>query len=243
MLQARGALSAPLLRPVAWVVSAGAIPDEQRWLSIPELNIAEWATVCSIEACPAEAAGPLAGVVSGTFTTERARTIGVHLRGQEQPIGVTAKHPFYSTDRMAWVAAGHLRPGESIRTAEGEAVIDRVSLQPAIETVYNLEVAGTHTYFVAEARAWVHNGCVSSFAKESPRNFRRWAGRFKNPKGAHRVAREFVEEVMSEARNLGFKNIRHELGGARSGQWRDVWHINMDVPDGGRTLHLLSDPP
>ena len=57
-----------------------------------------------------------------------------------------------------WSAAGRLSPGDRVALVSGrtlEVVASEVDLSPA--RVYNLEVAGDHTYAVGELQAWVHN--------------------------------------------------------------------------------------
>ncbi|MEW6197298.1 MAG: hypothetical protein AB1601_01350, partial [Planctomycetota bacterium] len=55
--------------------------------------------------------------------------------------------------------AGSLRAGERVRTTDGLATIDRIETRATPETVYNLEVRGTHTFFVSDRHLWVHNPC------------------------------------------------------------------------------------
>lgn len=240
---ARGTVAINLLRPIEWITATRAEAGRTVTLTVPEMGLRGPATVCSIEPCPATASGPLAGMVTGTFATEKAKTVSVYLESLTEPIGATASHPFFSLDRRAWTAAAQLRPSERVQTADGEAKIARLQVRATPESVYNLEVQGTHTYFVSKARVWVHNGCVPDFAKQSARNFRQWAKQFGNPNSTRIIARADVQEVITEARKLRFTNIRVELGGTRSGEWAGKWHINMNVPDGGRTLHLLTEAP
>lgn len=57
-----------------------------------------------------------------------------------------------------WSAAGRLSPGDRVASVSGrtlEVVASEVDLSPA--RVYNLEVAGDHTYAVGELQTWVHN--------------------------------------------------------------------------------------
>jgi hypothetical protein len=41
----------------------------------------------------------------------------------------------------------------------GSAAVRSVTPRPGTETVYNLEVHRAHTYFVSDAKLWVHNSC------------------------------------------------------------------------------------
>lgn len=79
--------------------------------------------------------------------------------GAREPIVTTPEHPF----RVAtgeWVPAGRLNIGDNVVTAEGG--LATLSAALSLEkrgTVYNFEVAGTHTYFVGSSHLWVHNAC------------------------------------------------------------------------------------
>ncbi|MFE0025025.1 polymorphic toxin-type HINT domain-containing protein [Amycolatopsis sp. NPDC059021] len=76
-------------------------------------------------------------------------------------VTATANHPFWDPDRRAWVDAGDLRPGETLATLPGaEPVrVTGVGAEQRELTVYNLTVAGTHTYFVlaGDVPVLVHN--------------------------------------------------------------------------------------
>lgn len=166
----RGAVAVSLLRPVTWIDATSAEAGHFIHLSVPEVGIEGWAEVRSIEACPIEAIGPSEGVVAGTFATEKANTVGVYLDVLDEPIRTTPGHPFYSVERNTWVAAGQLQSGEHVRTSSGKTAVQRVETETSPRTVYNLEVCGTHTYFVSKAQVWVHNGCEVVVPKGTPRD-------------------------------------------------------------------------
>jgi hypothetical protein len=76
-------------------------------------------------------------------------------------IRCTPKHPFYVRGR-SWTAAAELRPGDSLRLDTGGwitvgSVVDKGEVEP----VFNIQVAGLHTYFVrnggGNADVLVHN--------------------------------------------------------------------------------------
>ena len=76
-------------------------------------------------------------------------------------IRVTPKHPFYVRGR-GWTAAAELRPGDSLRTASGGWIaVGAVVNNGQVEPVYNIQVAGLHTYFVrngaGNSSVLVHN--------------------------------------------------------------------------------------
>ena len=155
-----------LLRPVEWVAATGAEVDGSIYVSVSEIGIEGPTTVSSIEPCPEWVEGPAAGVVTGTFATQRAPTVNLYLDSLDDPIGATREHPFYSIDQDCCVGAGSLRPGERVRTAVGETTVDRVQPRANGESVYNLEVHGTHTYFVATAHVWAHNACSTNQVRQ-----------------------------------------------------------------------------
>jgi hypothetical protein len=76
-------------------------------------------------------------------------------------IGTTAEHPFYAADK-GWVPAKELRLGDRVLLESGNWLpVDGVADSGRVETVYNLEVEGDHTYFVGDPgwgfAVWAHN--------------------------------------------------------------------------------------
>ncbi len=74
-----------------------------------------------------------------------------------ETIHTTANHPWLTADR-GWVAAGELRPGESVVTLSGgTSTVAWVQVVPGQANYYTLTVAKDHTYAVGYVRAVVHN--------------------------------------------------------------------------------------
>ncbi len=74
-------------------------------------------------------------------------------------IQTTNEHPFCVVGH-GWTAAKELQPGDLLLLSDGGiATCDSNVYYPGIQTVYNLEIRTTHTYFVGDARVWVHNLC------------------------------------------------------------------------------------
>lgn len=73
------------------------------------------------------------------------------------PIEMTATHPVWSESQSAWVAAGTLEAGDSIRTANGWGRITAITVASKDTVAYNLTVAGGATFFVGSNQTWVHN--------------------------------------------------------------------------------------
>lgn len=71
---------------------------------------------------------------------------------------MTEEHPFWT--EAGWVRAGELEQGDAVFTlAGGWLRVSGATWLQTRETVYNLEVEGTHSYFVGSLAAWVHNAC------------------------------------------------------------------------------------
>lgn len=156
-----------LLRPLPWIEMTKAKVNGTIELQMPEMGIAGPAKVVAIEPCPEIKShadkippGKSARPVIGKFVTTNAKVIDLSIEGLDQAIGTTASHPFWSLDRKGWVAAGDLKPGEKLRTADGSATVKSITPRPGTETVYNLEVHKDHTFFVSDAKLWVHNNCL-----------------------------------------------------------------------------------
>ena len=78
-------------------------------------------------------------------------------------IETTVEHPFF-LDGRGFVPAGHLAIGNAIVTRAGPAVkLAKIIHHAKSKTVYNFEVAGSHTCFVGRGNAWlwVHNDCFT----------------------------------------------------------------------------------
>jgi RHS repeat-associated protein len=76
-------------------------------------------------------------------------------------IHTTARHPFWSTSRHAWVTADYLLPGENLLSLAGahQETVTSVRAWVGTHTMYNLTIGGTHTYYVlaGSAPVLVHN--------------------------------------------------------------------------------------
>jgi hypothetical protein len=178
-----------LLRPLPWIASTGAAVGGTVALDMPEMGVSGAARVVAIGPCPPIGpSAPGARPITGTFVTTRAPVIDLSIEGLAQPLGTTASHPFWSLDRAGWVAAGDLQPGEKLRTVAGSAAVRSVTPRPGTETVYNLEVHRAHTYFVSDARLWVHNACT-------PRG-RQLSSHYINDRGARNIPVSVLDDTI-----------------------------------------------
>jgi hypothetical protein len=105
-----------------------------------------------------EATGDLvAEPVTASFVTPDSETVEVRIEGEIEPIVATPGHPFFTQDR-GWVRARELHAGEPLVDPLGASlVVESVSARFDHQSVYNFEVAETHTYFVGRSLVWVHN--------------------------------------------------------------------------------------
>ena len=98
---------------------------------------------------------PRAAMVTHTMQHMVAEVLVLIVEGRE--IVTTAEHPFAVIGR-GFVSAGELRVGDPLLRSNGrEARVQRIELRHGSFPVYNLEVAGDHTYFVSDLELVVHN--------------------------------------------------------------------------------------
>ncbi|QGJ69331.1 Hypothetical protein PBC10988_10050 [Planctomycetales bacterium 10988] len=151
-------LDITLLRPLIWIEQTQAKVGDTVYLEMHELGAVGDAKVLSLEDCP-RIAPPPGNVVTGKFVHGTDQPlVNVLVEGLTKPIGCTSNHPFWSETRQAFIEAGQLQPGETVRTLKaGKTTIVSVLPRPPTDKVYNLEVHGEHVYQVAELGVLVHN--------------------------------------------------------------------------------------
>jgi Flp pilus assembly pilin Flp len=144
--------------------------------------------------------------------------------GRVETVVVTPNHPYLRPDGSYdllkavsmepggdWSAAGSLSPGDRVASVSGrtlEVVASEVDLSPA--RVYNLEVAGDHTYAVGELQAWVHN--ARGFPGHTQnRHMPKIPGKstFKKPSGVNKLVRRTLKrpDCITEQDN---GNVRYD---------------------------------
>ncbi len=85
-------------------------------------------------------------------------TLRVEFPGET--IVATPIHRFWKVGQ-GWAMARDLRPGDRVRTLGGQAEVLAITKE-AVQPVFNLEVAESHSFFVGRGRALVHdNGLVA----------------------------------------------------------------------------------
>ncbi len=79
--------------------------------------------------------------------------------GEQETFGVTSEHPFWVVGE-GWTKAGELEIGDQVTAISGKVLtVEVVDADSLLQDTFNFEVAETHTYFVGEQGAWVHNNC------------------------------------------------------------------------------------
>jgi hypothetical protein len=80
-----------------------------------------------------------------------------HLVTSAGSIETTPNHPFYTTDG-GWIPAGQLRIGEHVRTAtDTDALVVSFTVDPHPARMWDITVAGAHSFFVGSGEVLVHN--------------------------------------------------------------------------------------
>jgi len=90
------------------------------------------------------------------FHNPPAATLRVDLGGE--PVVATPIHRFWLAAR-GWTMARDLRPGDQVRSLGGLSEVVAVN-RDQVQPVFNLEVAGGHSFFVGRHRALVHDNSL-----------------------------------------------------------------------------------
>lgn len=115
--------------------------------------------------------------VTNTFN-KKVDTL-VHIEVGEEEIVTTLNHPFYLPKANGWIPAGKLQRGQELLTAQNVCIKVKSIFYEKTRVpvdVYNFTVENTHTYFVGDNSALVHNDC-DQLTKNQIQNARNEAGR------------------------------------------------------------------
>jgi len=74
-------------------------------LDLPEMGAVGEATIVAVAPCPEIEKGQ-GRVITGRFIHRAANVVDLLISGEEEPIGTTDNHPFWSEDRQEYVPAG-----------------------------------------------------------------------------------------------------------------------------------------
>jgi hypothetical protein len=99
--------------------------------------------------------------------SSREATAVVYLYIEDEVIRTTEEHPFWA-DGVGWKDAAELNPGDKLWRLDGDTVeVQNVVIENKPTFVYNLEVEGSGTYFVAEREVLVHNSFLSGLSRSA----------------------------------------------------------------------------
>jgi hypothetical protein len=134
--------------------------------------------------------------VARTFITPDQPIFKVTLqdaKGRSEVIRSTGEHPFWVVNK-GWTSAQHLQAGERLfQLSGGWLRVGSATWAQERATVYNFEVENTHSYFVGELGALVHNSCWEKLAEHV-------ADRF--PGKSHRKIVAFLEHFAATEEGL-----------------------------------------
>ncbi|MBL6707630.1 MAG: hypothetical protein ISQ06_16085 [Planctomycetaceae bacterium] len=145
-----------LLRPQSWLAEHNAEEGAVIPVEFGRIGIVGPVRVDSIQECPEIRAGP-GKSVTGIYRHHDAPTILDLETSNGERIGVTPDHRFWSEDQQAFIPAGELVPGETLKLLDGTTQLADITTRPDTETVYTLEVQVEHVYHIAQSGILVHN--------------------------------------------------------------------------------------
>ena len=141
------------VEPGEWVLSR-----HEQSVQTEKTNRTADAGATTAKSAPSET---VAKRVLRTFVHQQVATLTLHLAGGGQ-VTTTQAHLFF-VEGKGFVPAGHLAIGNAIVTRAGPGAKVVGIERAAVRTVYNLEVAGSHTFFVGSTGGglWVHNTTIA----------------------------------------------------------------------------------
>ncbi|MDA2811157.1 Hint domain-containing protein [Nocardiopsis sp. RSe5-2] len=143
----------------------------------------------------------------------------------------TAGHPFWLPEEAEWTDAGDIAPGDRLRTPSGAwaEVTSADGYGVDERQVFNLSVAGTHTYYAGDGptQALVHNappkGCGLTPGKNAPRFDSKTV---KN--GEFKGGRFRIDVENSYPDKPGSANVHIQLKGRGFDQRKDKYFYNPE---------------
>jgi RHS repeat-associated protein len=155
-------LRVELMRSSDWLEKNKVEVGGMVHLALEELDVDGDGHVVAMSSCPVIIVG-LGCVVTGTFQRTHDDVLELSFVDSTLVLQPTSSHPLWSEDRNDWVRAGQLRVGEYLRSESGPLEISSIQQLDGIHQVFNLEVAGNHTYLVGADAVLSHNTCDLHF--------------------------------------------------------------------------------
>ena len=155
-----------------------------------------------------------------TYVNETDELVHVFVNGEE--IITTPSHPFYSPVK-GWTDAVHLRAGDILVLVNGEYVVVEQVQHEILETpitVYNFQVEGYHTYYVADAGILVHNTCRNPHGK-------------KGGPAHQNTIHEISDNLESQGYSVTYEYRVNTPGGVKNTRYIDIY-----ATDGTNTIAI-----
>ncbi|EFO79004.1 YD repeat-containing protein [Oscillochloris trichoides DG-6] len=142
------------------------------------------------------------GAYTVTAVISHSDALQLQLTIDGETLETTPDHPFLVLLR-GWVKAGDLQPGMAVRRADGSyGAVQDAALERQPQTMYNLTVAGAHTFFVGDEGWLVHNeGCG-----------RKYSPTRKHKPGGWGTEMDLSDDVAQEVLNQGLPGGRQIYG-------------------------------
>ncbi|GHI26602.1 hypothetical protein Shyd_79730 [Streptomyces hydrogenans] len=155
-------------------------------------------------------------VVATILTEDDKDFVDLTIAGEKAPAGevltTTTTHPFWSLLDHAWVKAGSLTPGTTLRTPDGGmATVERTRSYEKRQRTYDLTVEEIHTYYVLAGTTpvLVHNADPFDWEKGLEELKKSWdAGDLDDdgnhsPRGNQAENKEFRDALREIERSIG----------------------------------------
>ncbi|MDM4019405.1 polymorphic toxin-type HINT domain-containing protein [Roseiconus lacunae] len=127
-------------------------------LDLPEMGAVGTAYVTAFDPCPPISKGAGQPVTATFAHRSSTEVLDIIFEGEDEPIGVTDNHLFWSVDDQRFVPIGEMNVGDRVQTYSGDTKRIAGKLpRPGPQAVYNLEVYGEHVYFVGQQGILAHN--------------------------------------------------------------------------------------
>jgi hypothetical protein len=216
-----------LLRPQSWLHEHNATEGAVIPVEFGRIGIVGPVKVESISECPEIRAGP-GKSVTGIYRHHEAPTILDLTTSNGERIGVTPDHRFWSEDQHAFIPAGELSQGETLKLLDGTTTVTGITTRTDVETVYTLEVQVEHVYHIAQSGILVHN-CSTGISAPNRRPI---------------VIGENMDRVSQYADDIGghayrpWKNepFDYDLGMSRNKRW-----LQDQIRDGREIIDIGPD--
>ncbi|MDV7644275.1 polymorphic toxin-type HINT domain-containing protein, partial [Acinetobacter baumannii] len=154
--------------------------------------------------------------------------------GEENIIEVSDDHPFWVVDKK-WVDSIDLKEGDQLLDANNQVhKVVSITKTDRVETTYNLEVEGYHTYFAGDASIWVHNisPCKLSAPSNISKAFNTAYDDIKLGKGIPNLDANNVQKIYQGRENKAWAGAKEWYVPGSSGLGKNGAGRILEMPNG-----------